>query len=132
VVSYSLVDGGGGVAHREVEVGWKETLAGHEVRRASAMVLSLSMRARVGKRGKRRRGGSLSEEACKRRCPKEGVLYGDEDGNREPTRMPKRRGSLCKRTRRVQHNTRPRESGHKWALPLTVFAGHTAIVTRRA
>jgi len=36
-----VANGGGGVAHQEVEAAWKGTLAGHELGRVSAMVRSL-------------------------------------------------------------------------------------------
>ena len=56
-----MANGGGGVAHQEVEAAWKGTLAGHELGRVSAMVRSLhelEWRKEKGEeKGFARRGG---------------------------------------------------------------------------
>jgi len=75
VASYSLVDGGGGVVRREVGRSGRETLASHEVGRASAMVCSLH--ELEWREEKWRRGlDSLDGEACKRPCPQKKKKWG--------------------------------------------------------
>jgi hypothetical protein len=119
-----LVDGGGDAVHRKRRR-W-ESLGGHKVGRASAMVRSLC-ELEWGK-GERRGCGSLDQAACEQRGPKGkergGVRYGDESENREPTRVPGSEG----RTVRQDEASAAQRRGHA----RTAHVGPTTNGVRRA
>jgi hypothetical protein len=66
VASYSLVDEGGSAVLWEVEAVVKESLVGHETGRMSAISPPYASWSEGGWGW-----GSLDEEACEQRCPKE-------------------------------------------------------------
>jgi len=67
VASYSLVDGGGGARHREVEAAWKGNTGGSRGGESVGHVCSLH--ELEWREEKEERGGSLNKEVCERPCP---------------------------------------------------------------
>jgi len=65
--SYSLVDGGGGAVHREVEAAWKGNTGGSRGGKSVSHVRSLH--ELEWREEKEVRGSLLNEEACERPYP---------------------------------------------------------------
>jgi hypothetical protein len=106
----------------KMEATWRGAPVGHEVGNNSAMVRSLC-KLEWGKK-KRRGRGSLSKETCERHTSekgneREGVRYGDEGENREPTSVPGKEGRIVQgrgecgaMPRPLEHDSRG--SRHRW------------------
>jgi hypothetical protein len=88
--------------------------------------------------GKEEKGGDGVRSA--RRRASDGAQIKRNEGSGTGTRMGiesqqgcQKGGAHCAKGRGECGTTPwPRKSGHKWAPPLTAFAGHAATVTRRA